>query len=105
MRRFASVRFCACTHSIGTGGDVLVAAEVLADDRVLVVGVVVQASVVLVSDDRVEGEVVVVGAEDSLACRQEMSRLLRLLKSFFLTARCSPLAVERTSRRYLNDLG
>ena len=86
MRRFASVRFCACTHSIWTG-DVVVAAEVLADDRVLVVGVVVQASVVLVPDDRVEGEVVVVGAEDSLACRQEMSRLLRLLKSFFSTAR------------------
>ena len=66
---------------------------------------VVEASVVLVPDDRVEGEVGVLRAEDSfLACRQEMSRLLRSLKSFFSAARCSSSEAARTSRRYRNDL-
>ena len=50
--------------------------------------VVVQASVVLVPDDRVEGEVGVVRAADSfLACRQEMSRSLRSLKKFLLNSK------------------
>ena len=35
------MRFCACTHSIGTGVEVVVAAEVLADVEVRVLGVVV----------------------------------------------------------------
>ena len=68
----------------------------IVDDGLRVLGVVlgnvvevvaVEASVVLVPDDRVEGEVVVVGAEDSLAWRQEISRSVRSLKSFFSTAR------------------
>ena len=77
-------------------GVVVVATEVLVDDgwRILgvvvgnVVGVVVvEASAVLVPDDGVEGEVGVVGAEDSLAWRQEISRSVRSLKSFFSTER------------------
>ena len=50
--------------------------------------VVVEASVVLVPDDRVEGEVGVVRAEDSfLACQQDMSRSLRSLKKFLLNSK------------------
>ena len=50
--------------------------------------VVVEASVVLVPDDRVEGEVGVVRAEDSfIACQQEMSRSLRSLKKFLLNSK------------------
>ena len=50
--------------------------------------VVVEASVVLVPDDRVEGEVAVVRAEDSfLACQQDMSRSLRSLKKFLLNSK------------------
>ena len=67
--------------------------------------VVVEASVVLVPDDRVEGEVGVVRAEDSfIACQQDMSRSLRSLKSYFSTARRSSSEAARTSRRYRNDL-
>ena len=101
------MRFFACKHSIGIGGGV-VATEVLVDDGLRVVGVVlgnvvgvvaVEASVVLAPDDGVEGEAGMVGAEESLAWRQEMSRSVSLLKSFFSTARCSSSEAEKTSLR------